>query len=160
MICNNCGASNREGELICQSCGRLLMADAAPTRQIKMTSGLLVQSPRERVTDKLQAITFHFGAEAFDFPVQSGNEILVGRALEPGAGQLVLDTSSLGGADKGVSRRHALIRVEGFSAYVVDLSSTNGTFLNGRRIHPDHRHLLYTNDVIRFGALEVRITLA
>ncbi len=160
MICNNCGASNREGELICQSCGRLLVSDAPATRQIKVTSGLLVQNPRERVTDKLKTITLHCGAESFDFPVGSGNEILVGRALESGAGQLVLDTSRLGGADKGVSRRHALIRVEGFSAYVVDLSSTNGTFLNGRRIHPDHRHLLYTNDIIRFGALEVRIILA
>lgn len=160
MICANCGTSNREGELICQSCGRLLVSDSSVTRQIKVTSGLLVQNPRQAITDKLQTITLEAGAEVFDYPVQTGSEILVGRGLEPGAGQLLLDTADLGGAEKGVSRRHALVRVEGFSAYVVDLSSTNGTFLNGRRLQPDHRHLLYSNDVIRFGALEVRVRLA
>ncbi|MBN2472680.1 MAG: FHA domain-containing protein [Anaerolineae bacterium] len=160
MICNNCGASNREGELICQSCGRLLVSDAAATRQIKVTSGLLVQNTQQRATDKLQTVHLDIDAESFDYPVQSGHEILVGRGLEAGASQLSLDVSDLGGAEKGVSRRHALIRIEGYSAYIIDLSSTNGTFLNGRRLHPDHRHLLYSNDVVRFGALEVRIRLA
>ena len=37
-------------------------------------------------------------------------------------------------ADTGVSRAHAELRLEGGTARVVDLESTNGTLLNGRRV--------------------------
>jgi hypothetical protein len=37
--------------------------------------------------------------------------------------------------DTGVSRKHLEIRTEGGSATAVDLGSTNGSFVNGQRIH-------------------------
>lgn len=37
--------------------------------------------------------------------------------------------------DTGVSRAHAELRVEGDVVRVVDLQSTNGTLVNGRRVH-------------------------
>lgn len=36
--------------------------------------------------------------------------------------------------DNGVSRHHAEIRVEGDEAVLVDLNSTNGTFVNGQQV--------------------------
>lgn len=51
--------------------------------------------------------------------------------------------------DDGVSRRHArIIRDEDGSAKLVDLDSTNGTYINGRRIHAEG---LREGDRIRIG---------
>lgn len=55
-------------------------------------------------------------------------------------------------ADKRLSRRHAVVQYrpgEGFS--VVDLSSTNGTFVNGEQIQ--QRRLLQDGDRVRLGSL-------
>ncbi|AFY64586.1 FHA domain-containing protein [Geitlerinema sp. PCC 7407] len=54
--------------------------------------------------------------------------------------------------DKRLSRRHAVVQYrpgEGFS--VVDLSSTNGTFVNGEQIQ--QRRLLQDGDRVRLGSL-------
>lgn len=53
-----------------------------------------------------------------------GSTVLVGRSKQC---DLVL-------ADENVSRRHAEVRREGENWYVVDLGSTNGVVVNGRRV--------------------------
>lgn len=50
--------------------------------------------------------------------------------------------------DSGVSRRHAVIRYDGSTAMIEDLGSTNGTIVNGQRVH---RWQLLHGDVIRLG---------
>ena len=59
-----------------------------------------------------------------------------------------------------MSRRHALIRIDHSAFFVMDLDSTNGTFLNGRRLQPRNQHLLVSGDVLRLGALEVRVQIS
>jgi len=51
--------------------------------------------------------------------------------------------------DPEVSRRHAQVRTVGDDAAIEDLGSTNGTFLNDRRV--DAVTTLRTGDVLRFG---------
>jgi predicted component of type VI protein secretion system len=52
-------------------------------------------------------------------------------------------------ADPEVSRRHAAIRVQGDSVSIEDLGSTNGTFVNDRRIQGTVA--LNDGDTVRFG---------
>jgi hypothetical protein len=59
-----------------------------------------------------------------------------------------LDTSDVALADPGASRRHAEIRREGDEWVVVDLGSTNGTIVNGKRVQ---RHRLSTGDRVMIG---------
>ena len=54
-------------------------------------------------------------------------------------------------SDKGVSRHHAAIVKCDAGHYLRDLSSTNGTFVNDRRIGKKD-HLLKDSDTIRLGA--------
>jgi len=54
--------------------------------------------------------------------------------------------------DPTVSSEHARIKYERGQFYIYDLASTNGTFVNNRRIQ---RQMLMDNDVIRFGRFEV-----
>lgn len=59
-----------------------------------------------------------------------------------------LDTGDIVLSDPGVSRKHAEVRREGDEWVVVDLSSTNGTIVNGQ---PVRRHRLATGDRIEVG---------
>ena len=56
--------------------------------------------------------------------------------------------------DETVSRAHARIRVENEAARLEDLSSKNGTFLSGRRIHA--AEALHDGDRIRLGDFLLR----
>ena len=51
-----------------------------------------------------------------------------------------------------MSRRHAEIRQEGATYWIVDLGSTNGTLLNGKRIE---RERLHDGDTITLGSSDV-----
>lgn len=69
-------------------------------------------------------------------------EVVLGRSRE----------ADLRLADANVSRKHAEIRRDGEAYWVVDLGSTNGTVVNGKRIT---RHELEDGDRITLGATEV-----
>lgn len=58
---------------------------------------------------------------------------------------LALDASQ----DLDASSRHAEVRIEGESAHLVDLGSTNGTFVNGLRL--TGTHVLAHGDMLEFG---------
>lgn len=57
--------------------------------------------------------------------------------------------------DAEISRRHARIVLQNHSYYIEDLGSTNGTFVNGRRIHAITK--LGNGDIIDLGE-SVRLT--
>lgn len=68
----------------------------------------------------------------------SKDEIVIGRS----------DGCDVMIADPGISRRHAEIRREGDEWVLLDLGSTNGTEVNGRRIN---RHRLVAGDRLLLG---------
>jgi hypothetical protein len=57
--------------------------------------------------------------------------------------------------DPNVSRRHAELRQEGSSYWIVDLDSTNGVEVNGRRVK---RAKLESGDAFTVGATEITFT--
>lgn len=57
--------------------------------------------------------------------------------------------------DKSVSGHHARIFTYFNTSYIEDLDSTNGTFLNDKKIH---KHIIHAGDVIRLGNCTIRIT--
>lgn len=56
--------------------------------------------------------------------------------------------------DPSVSRAHAVVEVAGGNVHVRDLGSTNGTFLNGRRVESER---LREGDELRFGNTRMRV---
>lgn len=57
-------------------------------------------------------------------------------------------------ADLTVSAHHASIYTYLTASYIEDLGSTNGTFVNGKRIS---KHVLKAGDVIRMGAYVLQL---
>ena len=63
--------------------------------------------------------------------------------------------------DKGIaSRNHAVIKRNGDNYTITDLSSTNGTFLNGKRIAANAPQPLRTGDKIKIGEVEMEFRVA
>lgn len=61
--------------------------------------------------------------------------------------------------DQWISRQHAALQyVENEGFYLIDLNSTNGTFINGEPVF--HRQLLTDGDQIRLGGLTISFFLA
>jgi pSer/pThr/pTyr-binding forkhead associated (FHA) protein len=74
--------------------------------------------------------------------------VTVGRAAE---NDLVLDS------DEFASTKHARIEPRRDGVWVEDLDSTNGTFVNGKKVK--ERHKLSPGDVIRVGETDLRYEL-
>jgi pSer/pThr/pTyr-binding forkhead associated (FHA) protein len=71
-----------------------------------------------------------------------------------------VDLASFRALDKGVSRRHAaFVRYQG-KLHIVDLSSVNGTFLNGSRLTPEMPYPLNAGDRLTLGELALVLSQA
>jgi pSer/pThr/pTyr-binding forkhead associated (FHA) protein len=80
---------------------------------------------------------------------------VAGRLVELSAERVVLGRSrecDVRVADLNVSRRHAEVRDEDGDYILVDLGSTNGTLLNGRRVDTQR---LEDGDTITVGSTEI-----
>jgi len=69
-----------------------------------------------------------------------------------------IDLAVFRALDKGVSRRHAaFVRYEN-KLHIVDLSSVNGTFLNGSRLAPEVPYPVHTGDRLVLGELALHLS--
>lgn len=87
--------------------------------------------------------------------VQVREMMIVGRGSGTGAPDI--DLTEFNAQDAGVSRRHAVILARKKFLTLRDMSSTNGTFLNGLRLMPDQDMPLEHGDLVSFGSLDTRI---
>jgi len=68
-----------------------------------------------------------------------------------------IDLTPFHAAEKGLSRRHAILEREQKTITVRDLDSVSGIFVNGQRVRPGERCILHDGDEIRLGMLRVRV---
>jgi serine/threonine protein kinase len=81
------------------------------------------------------------------------DEVLIGRADPRGKVVPDIDLSVYGGGTAGVSRQHARLLRTGEGWMIEDLRSTNGTFVNDRRVPASQPTPLNDGDSVRCGQL-------
>jgi hypothetical protein len=89
-------------------------------------------------------------------------EVVAAMGLEPGTEFEIGDSATMGRADGSdipvddpfASSVHARIFPRGQFMYIEDMGSTNGTYLNGRRLRAAER--LKVGDMVRIGETEYR----
>jgi pSer/pThr/pTyr-binding forkhead associated (FHA) protein len=84
------------------------------------------------------------------------DNISIGRD-DPGYLNLDLDLKDFDALNMGVSRQHAMIRVDRASLYLYDIGSTNGTYCNNKRAWLGNPVRLNNGDVIALAALEFKL---
>lgn len=92
----------------------------------------------------------------------AGKAILFGHGFQPPAHparELRIDLAAFGALEKGVSHLHALVFRADHRYVLYNLSSTNGTWLNGYPLVACCFQLLGTVNRLRLGALEMHLFL-
>lgn len=90
--------------------------------------------------------------------LQFKDELVLGRKGTGEIGPFVLDLTPFGADEKGVSRIHAAFRRLKNNLFLVDLGSSNGTFVNGQRLVSEQPNMLIEGDEIRLGNLVATVT--
>ena len=137
LRCPVCGVKVLPDQAFCSSCGAALKPTAAAVE-------VAPAEPHLEVVDSGAII-----------PLPAQAETLIGREDEVSGVYPDVDMTPHGGDEGGVSRRHARLIHEGDKWFIVDLDSTNGTYLNGDELTPKTRYELHDGDRISLGDLEV-----
>ena len=82
---------------------------------------------------------------------------LFGRIGGGKADMTVIDLAAYNGREKGVSRLHAVLHRSPGLLQIEDLSSRNGTYVNGHRVIPHFLQVLNDGDELRLGGLIINI---
>ena len=68
-----------------------------------------------------------------------------------------IDLTPYGAADRGVSRAHAVLQLDGDHLYLTDLESTNGTYIAGEKLEPNTPTIVHKGDEVLLGRLAIQI---
>ena len=163
LTCTGCHSQQYNGTVFCPICGTsFLPEDVRRDTTAALGSRPLSRPPSTRAVAPLPALgerefraTVLNNGRRIKLPLQV--PILIGRADSARAFYPDLDLSNDGGYESGVSRRHARISLNGNEAYVEDLESSNGTFINNQQVPPRTPQRLRPGDELRLGSLIVRV---
>lgn len=92
-----------------------------------------------------------------EYPVDTTLDIVIGRQPRPDDPVVTIDLEPFDGHDLGVSRYHAMIKLVKDNLILVDVASSNGTFVNGHRALPTNRYKLVDGDTLTVGRLTLQI---
>lgn len=161
LACPTCGRPNVPQEMICYACGNLLRPEEAlPRTNILPPKTGELQNDAYFGDEMSLVLIPESEAEVISLqPQKSNREIAIGRGEKADPNSMDIDLDRLNGGQYGVSRLHASLRYDGNSETVsiMDLGSTNGTYLNEQRLHPNERRALRNGDSLRFGKLAMRV---
>lgn len=175
QTCAKCGTENTDEAQTCVNCGTLLTEDfnTIPTNRFS-----------DEFMDKIEAIAqirdaINAGGDVFTDTMQLvlkinlghrdemvilnpggvGAEMLLGREIPKVSTTIpYVDFANYEGYLKGVSRAHARLSITpDHYLTITDLSSSNGTFVNGFRLPAHTPHNLRDSDLVQLGKLEMKV---
>ncbi len=174
-LCPVCNKENKGNATVCRHCGALL--EEVSTRYVGLPDSSFTTPPKQMETsidvDLIPegGIGIQVAGETKPLYVSITWELIIGRKREATSiqelysiklnkepdSETFLDLSDMHAGTLGVSRRHALIRrtVSGYE--VTDLSSRNGSWLNGQRLVPNRPYPLANKSQLRIGNMRLLI---
>jgi hypothetical protein len=149
MFCAECGAQLDGVET--------LVTQAITDEQI--AEDLKKKSPRPDAIPANSWISLHLMDSGKILPLASRNEFTLGRLSEGQPIMPDIDLTPYQAYASGVSRLHAVVKRDSERVLVMDLGSSNGTYVNGRRINPHVEESLSHGDILALGKLKIQVLL-
>jgi len=165
IICSNCQHQNVSGAVFCAECGAQLDGvETLTTHNItdeEIADGLSERAPRpEPPSSPTNSwISLHLMDSGKILPLATRNEFTLGRLSEGQPIMPDIDLTPYQAYASGVSRLHAVVKRDSGRIFVMDLGSSNGTYLNGRRLNPHIEEDLKHGDVVALGKLKIQVLL-
>lgn len=165
IVCSNCKHNNMAGAMFCSECGtQLVGADqlvtqSISTSQVRETLSETPKSSPPPVINLNNWATLHLLDTGQVLPLSDRNEFTLGRV---GEGQPIMpdiDLSPYQAYTSGVSRLHAVLKRDAKRVMIMDLGSSNGTFVNGKRLNPNIDQPINNGDIIALGKLKIQVLL-
>ena len=163
-ICPNCKTKNMDTALVCSSCGAWL--DGSATNLVAVTEyvGGLPNLPADDAAAASidlalipeGGVGIYITGAPKPYYVSIYKELIFGRQTDA-ALEAVLDLSDLDAFNLGISRRHAMLRRADSGFEMLDLSSRNGSWLNGEQLIPNKPYPFATGSQIRLGRMRMVI---
>jgi rubredoxin len=160
--CPNCGAPKKPGDSLCSSCGFTLdpISGLTPTGVSPRNPSLVRDiTPLDHSLRENMFVVFQFLPSGSCLSLAVNKPLVVGRR-SPGVADDFLDLSEFQAAHHGVSRRHCRFWRMFNHLLVMDLGSTNGTFLSGGRLIPQFAYVVRPHSRLILGSLHVVVTFA
>jgi pSer/pThr/pTyr-binding forkhead associated (FHA) protein len=167
ITCPTCKHKEYEGALFCSECGAELIISQNRSSTINIDHSELRQKvinqdkqskitlPPSELKDSILALKILDGGSMVY--IRGRNEFILGRSTE---GQTIIpdiDLSSYNAYEKGVSRLHATINIQGENVLIKDLDSANGTWINGKRVDPQKDYNINHGDNVILGQLVFQV---
>src|SRR5512138_3433266 len=165
IVCPNCQHKNVAGAMFCAECGaqldgvETLITQAITDEQIANELHKKAQRQEPISTPVNSWISLHLMDSGKILPLASRNEFTLGRLSEGQPIMPDIDLTPYQAYASGVSRLHAVVKRESERVMVMDLGSSNGTYVNGRRINPHVEESLSHGDIVALGKLKIQILL-
>jgi pSer/pThr/pTyr-binding forkhead associated (FHA) protein len=127
-------------------------------RGLERANGVVAGWGTATFTQKTEAV-IHIQGASEPVIVRPDGEFLIGRSEADGNSSVGLDLAAFDGWRHGVSRIHAKLHHNPTSKalLITDLNSTNGTYVNERRLSADTPTRLRDGDMVRLGDLILRV---
>jgi len=161
-FCPVCKYKNEADATICIFCGAPLEhVDVSPStpKNVELDTVALTHFPEEKIDRKLetppQGIAIYTTTSDIPIAIKKENQFILGRKLTGEMDQSFVDLRPYGAFENGVSRRHAMIKRAGESYDIIDLGSTNGTWLAKQRLIPNRPYELANGSRIFLGRLQL-----
>jgi hypothetical protein len=162
--CPYCRTKYPENALFCDECGAYLlegdqrkMDTLVVAKMTWMEREGTSEVPGEKVTSPL-GLKLTIPDSGCDVEVPLTKGVNIGRLDPDSASFPDVDLTSVGGLEKGVSRRHAKITRHERKVFIEDLGSINGTLLNREKLTPYFPQTLKNGDELQLGTLTLRVS--
>lgn len=162
IMCPSCHHQEVEGALFCGECGaqlsEVLITRSMKTNDIAYQALKLIPQEQKKAIE-IDTLAFQILDGGKILPLANRNEFTIGRVSD---GQTIMpdiDLSIYGAYESGVSRLHAVLKKNKEKIIIMDLGSSNGTFLNGVRLKRENEYPLSHGNIISLGKLKMQFLL-
>jgi hypothetical protein len=163
-FCPTCKYKNEASATICVYCGASLdnqEDDLSTTKNVDMKTSALHDIPEEIRTRLFEPPRHGIALYMIDSDkpiiLYGQDQFVLGRKMTGEMDDSFVDLRQFGADENGVSRRHAMIRRIESGYEIIDLGSTNGTWLEKQRIVPNRPYPLNSGTVIFLGRLQLLV---
>lgn len=160
--CNHCYHVTDESVKVCPRCGKFLANNTLE----KMTRILAARPTTSRLQHRAHVgkltpndTAFYLSGLEGPLVINLSNELVFGRSSRTIRESAVeaFDLAPFQAIERGVSRAHLALRRYNRSIMVVDLDSTNGSWLNSYRLQPNVPVVIANGDKLTLAKLSMHV---